>query len=307
MTDIEIAHLFSNIAAGFRDQVRSPILETPASAGLDFDDVTFASEDRVPLEAWFIPCAGSEKLVIANHPRWFNRYGLPAQLEPWNSMFKSTGNDFEVNFIPDYKILHDAGYNVLTYDFRNHGHSGAGNGSLVTNGLFESRDVVGALDYVRSRPDLRQMNLDLFSRCLGCSSTIVAMSRRPERFADVRCMVGVQPLAVRTIMERTLETAQIAPDGIDDLDRQLRLVTSFGLDDLSPVPAAADVEIPTFLYQVRDDAMLDSSVVQTIFDAIPTSEKKLHWIEGTTRRWDGYLFFQREPQISLDWFARYMG
>ena len=151
------------------------------------------------------------------------------------------------------------------------------------------------------------MNLGLFSRCLGCSSTIVAMSRRPERFADVRCMVGVQPLAVRTIMERTLETAQIAPDRIDDLDRQLRLVTSFGLEGLSPVPAAADVEIPTFLYQVRDDAMLDSSVVQTIFDAIPTSEKKLHWIEGTTRRWDGYLFFQREPQISLDWFARYMG
>jgi len=53
--------------------------------------------------------------------------------------------------------------------------------------------------------------------------------------------------------------------------------------------------------------MLDSSIVQTIYDAIRTPEKKLHWIEGTTRRWDGCTFFQREPQISLDWFARYMG
>ena len=29
-------------------------------------------------------------------------------------MFAAGGNDFEVNFIRDYKILHDAGYNVLT-------------------------------------------------------------------------------------------------------------------------------------------------------------------------------------------------
>ena len=307
MTEDEIAQLFTHIAAGFREQIRAPILETPARAGLAFEDVTFPSEDGIPLEAWFIPCEGSDRLIIANHPRWFNRYGLPAQLEPWKSMFQSTGNDFEVDFIPDYKILHDAGYNVLTYDFRNHGHSGAGNGSLITNGLFESWDVVGSLDYARSRSDLRRMAVGLFSRCLGCSSTIVAMSRRPERFADVRCMVGVQPLAVRTIMERTLEAAQFAPERIDALDRQLRLVTSLGLDDLSPVAAAADVVLPTLLYQVRHEAMLDSAAVQTMFDAIPTPEKTLHWIEGTTRRWDGYLFLQREPQISLDWFARYMG
>jgi len=306
MTENEIAQRFESIARGFRDQVRSPILATPASVGLGFEDVTVPSEDGVPLEAWFIPCEGSSKLVIANHPRWFNRYGLPAQLEPWKSMFAPTGNDFEVSFIPDYKILHDAGYNVLVYDFRNHGHSGSGNGGLVTNGIFESRDVIGSLHYARSRSDLRQMSVGLFSRCLGCSSSITAMSRRPDRFADVQCMVGCQPLAVRTIMERTLQNAGIPPARIEDLERQIELVTSFALDDLSPVRAAAAVDVPTFLYQVRDDKMLDASVVQTIFDAIRTPEKKLHWIVGTTRRWDGYTFFAREPKMFLDWFARYM-
>jgi hypothetical protein len=28
---------------------------------------------------------------------------------------------FEVNFLPEYKALHDAGYNILCYDIRNHG------------------------------------------------------------------------------------------------------------------------------------------------------------------------------------------
>jgi hypothetical protein len=42
----------------------------------------------------------------------FSRSGIPAQLEPWRSIWSSSGNAFEVNFIPDYKILHHAGYNV---------------------------------------------------------------------------------------------------------------------------------------------------------------------------------------------------
>lgn len=306
MTEDEITQRFKMIASGFRDQIRSPILATPAAVGLEFENVTMPSEDGVPLEAWFIPSTGSDKLVIANHPRWFNRYGLPAHLEPWKSIGSRTGNDFEVNFIPDYKILHDAGYNVLAYDLRNHGHSGAGNGALVTSGIYESRDVIGSLNYVRSRGDLRQMRVGLFSRCLGCSSSIIAMARRPDRFADVSCMVGVQPLAVRAIMQRMLELSDIPADRIDDLDQQIKLVTSFNIDELSPIPSAGLVDVPTFLYQVRDDRMLDSAIVQTIYDAIRTTDKKLHWIEGTTLRWDGYTFFARHPSMILEWFDTHM-
>lgn len=306
MTDDHLQHRFKDMASGFRGQIRSPILDTPASAKLEFEDVTFMSQDGVPLEGWFIPCEGSSKLVIANHPRWFNRYGLPTHLQPWKATFSASGNDYEVNFIPEYKILHDAGYNVLAYDLRNHGHSGDGNGSLVTNGMFEYRDVVGSVTYARSRSDLKAMTVGLFSRCLGCSSSIVAMSRRPDVFEDVRCMVGVQPLAVRTIMERALDHMNAPPERIADLEKEIRLVTSFSLDDLSPVPSAPDVHMPTLLYQVRDDSMLDSAVVQTIFDALGTPEKSLYWIEGTTRRWDGYTYFRRHPDIVLDWFARYM-
>ena len=46
--------------------------------------------------------------------------------------------------------------------------------------------------------------------------------------------------------------------------------------------------------------------VQTMFDNIPVADKKLQWIRGTTRRWDGYLEFQRRPEPMLDWFAAHM-
>jgi hypothetical protein len=38
--------------------------------------------------------------------------GLPGHLAPWTTMFAA----FEVNFLPELKHLHDAGYNILTYD-----------------------------------------------------------------------------------------------------------------------------------------------------------------------------------------------
>ena len=104
-----IARLLQTVVSSFRQQPRSPILSTPASANLEYEDVMFPSEDGVPLEAWFIPRKDSRKLIIANHPRYFSRYGFPSHLEPWKSMFSAGGNNFEVNFIHDYRILHDAG------------------------------------------------------------------------------------------------------------------------------------------------------------------------------------------------------
>lgn len=64
--------------------------------------------------------------------------------------------------------------------------------------------------------------------------------------------------------------------------------------------------MPTFLYQVHDDVLTHPSDVQAMFDNIPVNDKQLQWIHGTTRRWDGYLEFQRRPEPMLEWFAKHM-
>ena len=303
----EISHLLRNLAhaEALLPPERAPILRTPADAGLAYEDVWFPSQDGVPLEAWFIPREGSSKLVIANHPRWHNRYGLASHLEPWASTFAPLGNDVEVNFIPDYRILHDAGYNVLTYDERNFGHSGAANGGLNTGGRYEARDVIGSLTYARTRPGLQDMTIGLFSRCQGANATIWAMDQQPEQFEGVRCLVAPQPVSVHVILQQSLERMGLR-ERYPELNRMFELLTSFTLEQISPHDPARSVNVPTFVYQVRDDLMVRPDDVQTTFDNIPT-EKQLHWIEGTTRRWDGYLHFQREPQQSLEWFAQHMG
>lgn len=300
----EIQHILDEIAGGFGHPIRSPLLKTPADHGLAYENVTFPSLDGVPLEAWYIPREGSDRLIIANHPLWFNRYGFPAHLEPWKSIGALGGNDFEVDFVPDYRILHEAGYNVLTYDMRNLGHSGTGNGGLGSGGLFEARDVIGSLRYVRGSERLRDMTVGLFSRCQGGNATLYAMRDHPEEFEDVRCVVSPQPLSVGVTMLRTLELLGM-PERIGELEEKVRRIVSFGFDAMSPVEAARSVRVPTFLYQVHDDVLTRPEDVQAMYDNIPV-EKRLVWIHGTTARWDGYLYFQREPAQMLEWFDTHM-
>jgi lactoylglutathione lyase len=91
-----------------------------------------------------------------------NRYGYPGHLPEFGGL-----GGFEVNFLPEYKALHDAGYNVLAYDLPNHGMSGQGNGGIAGIGLTEYRDVIGSLRYAASTPDTTTMKKALLSVCLA--------------------------------------------------------------------------------------------------------------------------------------------
>ncbi|MFE2937306.1 hypothetical protein [Streptomyces sp. NPDC059278] len=53
-----------------------------------------------------------------------NRYSYPGHLPQYATPFA----DFEIGFLPDYRNLRNACYNVLAYDLHNHGRSGATNG-----------------------------------------------------------------------------------------------------------------------------------------------------------------------------------
>jgi hypothetical protein len=301
----EAEEALRRFADGFSWLRRAPILHSPSEHGLEYEDVTFPARDGVPLEGWFIPAPGSGKLIIANHPMGFSRSGMPTQYEPWHADWAASGNGFEVDLVPDYKILHDAGYNVLAYDLRNHGLSSAANGGVSTHGITEWRDVAGSLAYARTRPGTGDMTIGLFSRCMGAVATFAAMTRSPAAFDGVRCLVSPQPVTPRIIVERRLAVMGLG-DRLDDFNTLIRLRTSVGLEQRIPQEWAKNVRVPTFLYQVRGDILTHPSDVQAMFDNVPVAEKKLQWIEGTTARWDGYLEFQRRPQPMLDWFAQYM-
>jgi uncharacterized protein len=292
--------IIDGLADFFAKSMRTPVLRRPDEYGMPYQDVFFPSLDGVGLEGWFIP-ADSDRLVICNHFMPGNRYGYPGHMDPWKGF-----GGFEVNFLQQYKALHDSGYNVLAYDLRNHGLSGAGNGGTVAIGLLEYRDVIGSVRYAKSRPDTRDMQTALLSVCLGCDSTMVAMNKHPDEFTHIQALLALQPVSARPFIERASEKAGI-PDGPKMFDAAIHKRTGFHMDELSPIQHAKAVTLPTLVVQVHDDVLTKPSDVQTIYDNISARDKKLFWIEGTTRRFDGYNYFGEHPELMLDWFDTHMG
>jgi len=280
----------------------TPILETPKDYGMDYEDVRFKAEDNVELAAWFIPAEGSDKLIICNHPATFNRYGFPGHKAPWSNF-----QDVEVKFGNVYKALHDAGYNVLTYDFRNHGESGDAEGYIWGQGFnSEYKDVLAAFDYVKSQEHLKHMALGLFNPCAGGNAAMTAMTKHPEYFKEVKAFVCAQPASINIMSRITLEGMGLG-DYMAVLDEALEDIGGLKSSQMTPHNIAQNVKVPTFIIQNKDDAWTVPNDVQTTYDLIPIEDKKLFWIEeGNPKRFIGYNYFGEHPEMMIDWFDSYM-
>lgn len=149
--------------------LRSFIFKTPDDYGMmGWKDLVIPSDDGTPLEAWYIPAKGGEsnKLIILNLTLSMCRTGFPGQFgEPWSGF-----DAVEIDFVIQYKHLTAAGYNVLTYDIRNHGNSSAANNGLCGIGHWEWRDCVGVKKYVDNHSTLSKMKVGLYSQGMGGNS-----------------------------------------------------------------------------------------------------------------------------------------
>lgn len=298
-----IDQLVESYAQLFKNGQRSPILRRPDEYGMKYEDIFFPSLDGTILQGWFIPVPNAKKLIIANHPMTCNRYGYPGHLSGYTGF-----GGFEVNFLPDYKALHDAGYNIICYDLRNHGISDTGSGGLCgALGYYEARDVVGSIKYALSRPETKDNSIGLLSRCMGGNATIHAMKLFPDYFQDIKAMILLQAVSGHAFVEKGALNSGLDKDAtVSAFDKRIYELTGFRLKELTPIPLAHHVTVPTLFAQVRKDALIDTSDSSDIFNALGSKEKKMVWIENTTRRFDGYNYFAKEPAEMLEWFGKYV-
>ncbi|WP_420553302.1 alpha/beta hydrolase family protein [Tenacibaculum aiptasiae] len=280
----------------------TPILETPEDYGMGYKDVKFKAQDGVELAAWFIPAKNSNKLIICNHPATFNRYGFPGHKEPWSNF-----QDVEVKFGNVYKALHDAGYNVLTYDLRNHGESGDAEANIWGQGFnSEYKDVLAAFDYLKSQDNLQNMSVGLFNPCAGGNAAMTAMTKHPEYFKEVKAFVCAQPASINIMSKITLDNMGLG-DYMTVFDEELEKNGGLKSSQMTPHNIAQNVKVPTFIIQNKDDVWTIPEDVQKTYDLIPGKDKKLFWIEeDNSKRFIGYNYLGEHPEMMLEWFNTYM-
>src|ERR671932_1835701 len=119
------------------------------------EEVSFAStEDGLPLSGWFFRAVGAlpAPTVVLSHGVWTGRREcLPLALR-----------------------FQAAGYNVLVFDFRAHGLS---DGRYTSVGHLETNDVIGAVQYLKRRPEVDPTRIGVVGFSMGAAAPIQAAAR----------------------------------------------------------------------------------------------------------------------------------
>ena len=149
---------------------QKPLYATPASLGLQFRYVTFPSrDDHVQLRGWFIPGVlpnghlTAQRAIVFVHGTRTNRADKVAGLLNLSAAIAKNG------------------FAVLAFDMRGSGESPPAPLSL---GYFEQRDVLGAVDFLKSGslpyPELgRPRIIGGWGVSMGAASLIMATAQEP--------------------------------------------------------------------------------------------------------------------------------
>jgi fermentation-respiration switch protein FrsA (DUF1100 family) len=124
---------------------------TPDAYGIEYDDVTFRTEDGLDLNGWFVPGKKSSPDADLHTLLWFH------------------GNSGNINRrLDNIKMLHDrVPVNVFILDYRQFGRS---EGKISEQGTYI--DARAALAYLHSRKDINNEKIIFFGRSLGSAVAV---------------------------------------------------------------------------------------------------------------------------------------
>jgi len=283
---------------------RQPVPKNPKHYGMDFEDIEYKTSDGVNIKGWLI--SGSlNKLVIMTHVGGLTKYGSTVQYKNLTKLYNK-----EIEFLKTAKHLHKEGYWVLMFDFRNHGESGPDpNKGIAGVGLEEYKDVVATMDYIKGRDKLKNMNVSFVTFCMGANSTIIAMSKEPKAFKNVKCLFAVQPISMEVFI-RTYAGKLLTPVGAKILLPMVKKFViwrgAYPLEEMSPRKYAKDLKVPTMYVQARNDPWTELSDIQGFYEDTPDNPKGFFWIEDTTHRFESYSYFQDRPEKMLEWIKKWL-
>ncbi len=136
---------------------REPIGDPPSAA---YESVTFTAEDGLELSGWYVPSENGAAVVVVHG-----------------------GGGDRMGTLDHAELLARNGYGVLVYDSRGRGES---EGSHNGFGWDWERDVDGALDFLRERPDVDPERIGGIGLSTGAE---VLLEVAPER-RDLRAVVA---------------------------------------------------------------------------------------------------------------------
>src|SRR5438067_669596 len=217
-----------------------PVTTTPAALGLDFRAVTFPSRgDGVPLRGWFIPGLLPDGRMTAQRAIIVVHGARSTCADP--GVLDLSGE------------LARYGFAVLAFDMRG---MGASPRAPLSMGYFEQRDVLGAVDFLRSGslpyPELgRPRAIGGWGISMGGATMLLAAAHEPA----IRGVVADSAFAAFVPL---LEKTSVMPDAlIPSVAEAMRMLYGINYYAVRPVDLVASIAPrPLFFIQGTADTVV---------------------------------------------------
>ncbi len=248
-----VAGIIGFLIRGFKNP-QIPHEKTPADMGLTFQELQIPTENNKQLHAWWIP-ADAEKapLLILTH-------GWGQNQEIW---------------LPVLKPLHDAGFHLLSFDARNHGHSESDG---YANMLKFARDILHVLKFARQHWKDQVDWFGLIGFSIGGAATLYAAARAPEVKRVLTLGAFAHPAEIMKEGFRAKHIPQFPIVWL--LFKVIEWKIGARLNDIAPVNNITRIQGDLVLVHGRNDRTVPVKNAFQLFERVKSQGARLYIIES---------------------------
>jgi alpha-beta hydrolase superfamily lysophospholipase len=234
-----------------------PYWRDPVDANIYSRDLTLTSADGVEIAAWFVPATEPGRpTVVLSHGLLGSKWGM-LRYVPW---------------------LHNAGYNVMLFDFRGHGGSDLRPTSI---GPEEVLDVQAALDWLEAE---------------GVGDQVAGLGLSLGASAMVNTALQDDRLAALIL------DSLFAEWGDTDFAQGYRLPPDWLVPGVpSPEDLLPDIHVPIFIIHGTADILTHVDHAQRLYEA--ANDPREIWINDSGHAWSAWTYPEVHQQKVLDFLA----
>jgi fermentation-respiration switch protein FrsA (DUF1100 family) len=228
------------VAAAFYLSAPARAVVGPPPPDLAAESLGIPSRSGADLAAWFVPGRPGAGAVVVMHGVRANRASLIGRM----------------------RLLREAGYAVLAFDFQAHGESG---GDRITFGHLESMDAEAAVAWMRDR--LPRERIAVVGTSLGGAAAL--LSRQPLP-VDALVLESVYPDIGRAVANRlALRLGRLGEMAAPLLVTAGRLVMDLSADDLPPIDRIGTISVPVLIVAGTADTRTTLADSRALFGHAP--------------------------------------
>ncbi|OZM58671.1 hypothetical protein CIB95_03630 [Lottiidibacillus patelloidae] len=256
----------------------------PSKKNLPTENIIFLSrKDKISLSGWIIKAKrDTNKWVILSHGYGGNR-----------NIFGSKGPNF-------YKFLHDNGYNILTFDYRN---SGVSDGKITTVGYHEENDLLGAIDYILT------INADAEICLMGWSQGAAVSLLTASKHESVKLVVADSSFRnLQGFVNENLSQWSNLPNYpfTPAILFMIPIITGTNIADVSPIDAINNFNGPILLIHSINDTTIPAKNSKYIYEKYKEKKEITLILYDSDRHKDAYKQFPKQYKADiLEFFNRY--